>query len=167
MAWDAAGNIFVADGAGNSRIAKFDKSGNYIKSWGFKGTEPGQFNTPHSIATDAQGNVYVADRGNSRIQVFDNNGTFKSQYSNVGRPGAICISPGSHQYLYVANSTGEMDVDEIYRMELDGRILGKLGRAGKLPKEFNIAHAIDCRTPNELFVAETSNWRVQKLTLHP
>jgi hypothetical protein len=167
VAWDAAGNIFVADGAGNSRIAKFDKSGNYIKSWGFKGTEPGQFNTPHSIATDAQGNVYVADRGNSRIQVFDNNGTFKTQYSNVGRPGAICISPGSHQYLYVANSTGEMDVDEIYRMELDGRILGKFGRAGKLPKEFNIAHAIDCRNPNELYVAETSNWRVQKVILHP
>src|SRR6266853_1710195 len=67
VAWDAAGNIFVSDGYGNSRVAKFDKSGNYIKSWGFKGTEPGQFNTPHSIATDAQGNVYVADRGNSRI----------------------------------------------------------------------------------------------------
>ena len=99
MAWDAAGNIFVADGYGNSRIAKFDKNGNYIKSWGSRGTEPGQFNTAHSIATDTPGNVYVADRENKRIQVFDNNGTFKTQ-CNVGRPGAICISPGSHQYLF-------------------------------------------------------------------
>jgi len=167
VAWDAAGNIFVADGHGNARIAKFDKNGAYIKSWGSKGKDPGQFDTPHSIAVDAQGNVYVADRGNSRIQVFDNNGTIKTQLTGVGNPVAICISPGPHQYLYSSNSNGTDDLDngEIYRMELDGRILGKFGRAGKLPKEFSGVTAIDCRNPNELFVAETMNWRVQKVTL--
>src|SRR5580698_5428485 len=76
MAWDAAGNTYISDGYINSRIAKIDKDGNWIKSWGEPGTGSGQFNTPHSIATDDMGNVYVADRGNGRIQVFDGDGKF-------------------------------------------------------------------------------------------
>jgi DNA-binding beta-propeller fold protein YncE len=169
VAWDSAGNIFIADGYGNSRIAKFDKNGWFIKSWGSKGHDPSQFDVPHSIATDAQGNVYVADRGNQRIQVFDNNGDFKTQYSNAGAPWAICISPGPHQYLYSSNSneTNSMDHGEIYKMELDGRIVGKFGRAGKLMKEFGTVNEIDCRRPNELYVGELTNWRVQKLSLRP
>ena len=85
VAWDAAGNIFVSDGYTNARVAKFDKTGRFAKSWGATGSEPGQFNTPHSIAVDAQGNVYVADMGNKRIQVFDNNGTFKTADHERGR----------------------------------------------------------------------------------
>jgi hypothetical protein len=168
VTWDAAGNIFVADGYGNSRIAKFDKNGKFIKSWGTRGAEEGQFDTPLSIATDAQGNVYVADHGNKRIQVFSNDGTFKTQIANVGAPWAICISPGAHQYLYSSNSndTNSMDNGEIYKLELDGKILGKFGRAGKLAKEFGTVNQIDCRNPNELYVGELTNWRVQKLTLH-
>jgi hypothetical protein len=167
VAWDAAGNIFVSDGYGNSRVAKFDKNGAYLKSWGFRGTEPGQFNTPHSIAVDAAGNVYVADRENKRIQIFDNNGTFKTQIAGVGRPGAICISAGSHQYLFSSNGNGaeDPDVSEVYKMELDGKILGKFGKGGKQLKEFGAIHGIDCRNPNQLFLAETTNWRVQKITL--
>ena len=169
VAWDAAGNIFVADGYGNARIAKFDKNGKYIQSWGSKGSEPGQFDAPHSIAVDAQGNVYAADPGNKRVQVFDNNGAFKTQLSDVGAPWAICISPGAHQYLYSSNSNdpGSMDNGEIYKMELDGRVLGKFGRAGKLTKEFGTVNAMDCRNPNLLYVGELTNWRVQKLTLRP
>ena len=168
VAWDAAGNIFVSDGYGNSRVAKFDKAGRFIKSWGSRGTAPGQFNTPHTIATDAQGNVYVGDRGNKRIQVFNNDGEFKTQYLNVGAPWAVCISPGPHQYLYSSNSNGTADMEngEIYRMELNGKILGKFGTAGKLPKEFGSVHEIDCRNPSEILVGEITNWRVQKLTLH-
>jgi len=169
VAWDAAGNIFVSDGYGNSRVAKFDKNGRFIKSWGSKGTEPGQFNTLHTIATDAAGNVYVGDRGNRRIQVFDNDGTFKTQFLNAGAPWAICITPGPHQYLYSSNSNGtaNMDDGEIYKMELNGTILGKFGRAGKLLKEFGSTHEIDCRNEDVLYVGEITNWRVQKLTLHP
>ena len=96
VAWDAAGNIYVADGYGNSRVAKFDKNGKFIKSWGSRGTENGQFNIAHGIAVDAQGNVYVADTGNKRIQVFDSDGNFKTQISNIGSPAAICITPGAH-----------------------------------------------------------------------
>ncbi|HSP68366.1 MAG TPA: peptidyl-alpha-hydroxyglycine alpha-amidating lyase family protein [Bryobacteraceae bacterium] len=170
VAWDAAGNIYVADGYGNARVAKFDKAGKFVKSWGSRGTESGQFNIVHGIAIDAQGNVYVADSGNKRIQVFDRDGTFKTQLVNVGSPAAICITPGAHQYLYSSNSNPPEDIDsngEIFKLELDGRVVGKFGKAGKLMKEFGTVNAIDCRGENDLYVGEIGNWRVQKLTLHP
>ena len=167
VAFDAAGNIYVADGYGNARIAKYEPSGKYIKSWGSRGTAPGQFNIVHGIAIDAQGNVYAADEGNRRVQVFDSNGTFKTQFLNVGTPTALCITPGPSQFLYVAHS-GDPDGMEdaaIYKMGLDGKVVGKFGRAGKLPKEFGLVNSIDCRNENELLIGELSNWRVQKLTL--
>ncbi|MBZ5677567.1 MAG: peptidyl-alpha-hydroxyglycine alpha-amidating lyase family protein [Acidobacteriia bacterium] len=169
VAWDAAGNIYVADGYGNSRVAKFDKNGKFIKSWGSRGTENGQFNIVHGIAIDAQGNVYVADSGNKRIQVFDGDGNFKTQISNIGAPAAICITPGPRPFLYSSNSNPPENIDvdgEIYKMDLSGKVVGKFGKAGKLPKEFGTVNAISCRTDNELYVGEIGNWRVQKLTLH-
>jgi NHL repeat len=171
VAWDKDGNIYVADGvamgAGNARVAKFDKDGHFIKSWGQRGSEVGQFNSLRGIALDAQGNVYVADAGNKRIQVFDSDGNPKSQIAGVGTPAAICITPGAHQYLFASNSNDAESLDngEIYKLELDGRIVGKFGRAGRLPKEFNMVNAIDCRSENDLFVGELANWRVQKVTL--
>jgi hypothetical protein len=169
VAWDAAGNIFVADGIGNARVAKFSSKGAFIKSWGSKGTGPGLFGTVLGIAVDTQGNVYVADGENKRIQVFDGNGTFKTQYTNVGTPAALCITPGPNQFLYSSNSNPPDDIDvagEIYKMKLDGSIVGKFGRAGKLPKEFGTVNAIDCRSENNLLVGEIGNMRVQKLALH-
>jgi len=169
VAWDAAGNIFVADGLSNARIAKFDKEGKFVKSWGKKGTAPGEFANVRSIAVDAQGNVYAADGGNKRIQVFDNNGTFKSAISNVGNAQAICMTKGSTPVLYVSNSNPPTDIDrdgEIYRMRLDGTMTGKFGRAGKMLKEFGTVNAIDCRNENTLYVGEIGNLRVQKLVLH-
>jgi 6-bladed beta-propeller len=169
VAWDAAGNIFISDGYTNARVAKFDKNGKFVKSWGATGAAQGQFNIPHSIAVDTRGNVYVADMGNERIQVFDNDGTFKSEIKNVGAPRAICISPGAHQYLYSSNSNPTEDPflnGEIYKMELDGTVVGRFGHAGKQIKEFGMVNEIDCRDPNTLYVAEIMNWRVQKLTLH-
>jgi hypothetical protein len=171
VAWDRAGNIYVADGVtmngGNARVAKFDKDGHFIKSWGFRGSEPGQFNSLRGIALDAQGNVYVADAGNKRIQIFDGDGNFKSAITTVGTPAAICISPGAHQYLFSSNSNDPdtLDNGEIYKTELDGRVVGTFGRAGKLPKEFGTVNAIDCRSDTDLYVGELINWRVQKLTL--
>jgi sugar lactone lactonase YvrE len=174
VAWDAAGNIFVADGYGNSRVVKYDKNGRFIASVGSKGGAPGQLNLPHTMATDAKGNVYVGDRSNSRIQVFDNDLTFKAIYDRVGAPWAVCISPGPHQYLYSSNSNPDSNnsllnavTGEIYKMELDGTVIGKFGHAGKNLGEFSTVHEIDCRNENELLVSEIVSWRVQKLTLHP
>jgi hypothetical protein len=168
VSWDSAGNIYVADGLENARVAKFDKDGRFVKSWGSRGQEPGQFNMVHGIAVDSQDNVYVADTGNKRIQVFDREGTFKTQVTGVGAPAALCISAGAHPYLYSSNSNLPDDIDsggEIYKLELSGKIIGKFGRAGKLPKEFGTVNAISCRSENELFVGEIGNWRVQKLAL--
>jgi len=174
VAWDAAGNIFVADGYGNSRVVKYDKNGRFIASVGSKGGAPGQLNLPHTMAMDAKGNVYVGDRSNSRIQVFDNDLTFKAIYDRVGAPWAVCISPGPHQYLYSSNSNPDSNnsllnavTGEIYKMELDGTVIGKFGHAGKNLGEFSTVHEIDCRNENELLVSEIISWRVQKLTLHP
>jgi len=169
VAWDAAGNIFVADGLGNARIAKFNKDGVFMKSWGKKGTAPGEFANVRSIAVDAQGNVYAADGGNKRIQVFDNDGGFKTAIANVGNAQALCMTKGPSQMLYVSNSNPPNDIDrdgEIYKMKLDGTMTGKFGRAGKVLKEFGTVNAIDCRNENTLYVGEIGNLRVQKLMLH-
>jgi hypothetical protein len=169
VAWDAAGNIFVSDAHTNARVVKMDKAGKFVKTFGSKGSGQGQFDMPNSIAVDARGNVYVADLGNKRIQVFDNDGNFKTEIGAVGAPWTVCISPGAHQYLYSSNSNppDSMDNGEIYKMELDGKILGKFGTAGKLAKEFGTVNEIDCRNPNVLYAGELTNWRVQKLTLRP
>jgi NHL repeat len=187
VTWDTEGNIFISDGYINSRVAKFDKYGMWVKQWGDRGTKPGEFNTPHSIAADAKGNIYVADRGNRRIQVFDPNGTFiraitidvpfdpatrpaqgnmpspEAAAAQNGAPWAICITPGPNQVLYSSDAYP----GRIYKLTLDGKLLGVIGKSGKQPKQFGWIHEIACPSENELYVAELLNWRVQKLTLHP
>ena len=167
VGWDPQGNIFVSDGYGNSRVVKYDKNGVFLKMVGHRGTGPLEFNTPHGLAVDGQGNVYVADRANNRIQVLDNELNFKAQYLNVGSPWTVCVSPGAHQYLFTSNSNypNNFDNGEIYKMELDGKIVGRFGEAGKQLKQFGSVHEIDCRDPNGIIVGELTNWRAQKLML--
>jgi len=174
ITWDPAGNIYIADGYFNSRVVKYDKNGRFIKSIGTRGTEPYQLNTPHSITADANGNIYVADRQNRRIQVFDPNLVLRAIYDNVGAPWAVCISPGPHQYLFSSNSNPDNNNStlaavsgEIYKMELDGTVIGKFGKPGKQLGEFSTVHAIDCRNPDELIVSEITAWRAQKILLKP
>jgi sugar lactone lactonase YvrE len=190
VAWDKAGDTFISDGYINSRVAKVDKDGNWLKSWGEPGKGPGQLNTPHSIATDANDNVYVADRGNRRIQVFDKDGQFLHQIVidvpvppdakpaigkipdeammargtfAPGAPWSICITPPPHQVLYSSDAWP----GRIYKLSLDGKLLGVLGQSGKQLKQFGWIHAMACPSENVLYVAELLNWRVQKLMLKP
>ena len=191
VAFGPEGDIFISDGYINSRIAKADKDGNWIKSWGNRGTNSGEFNTPHNIAADAKGNVYVADRGNRRIQVFDSEGKFLriitvdvpfdenarpaignkpdlKTYQQVqtfvpGAPWTVCITPPPNQVLY----TSDAYPGRVYKLSLDGKVLGVLGQSGKQLKQFGWIHGIACPSENEIYVAELLNWRVQKLILHP
>jgi hypothetical protein len=168
VTWDRAGNIYVADGFGtNNRIAKFTKEGNFLKTWGQTGAGQGQFNGIRGIVSDAAGNLYVADAGNKRIQVFDGEGMFKSEIRNVGTPQAICITNGPAQFLYSSNSNDaeSMENGEIYKVQLNGTVVGRFGKAGKMPKDFGMVNSIDCRTESDLIVGEVWNWRAQRVTL--
>ena len=178
IAWDQQGNFFVADGYSDGRVVKFDKAGRFVKAVGKRGAGNLEFNTPHSIATDFQGNVYVGDRGNARVQVLDNDLNWKANYPNVGNPWAVCVSGGpgpknpGKQYLFVSNSWPDSApadaaefTGEVYKMELDGTIVGKFGRGGKAPGEFATIHQMDCRDPNVIFTAEINDWRSQKILL--
>ena len=180
VAFDQQGNIFVADGYFDARVVKYDKNGRFVKAVGKQGRANLEFNTPHSIATDFQGNVYVGDRGNARVQVLDNDLNWKANYPNVGNPWAVCVSGGpgpknpGKQYLYVSNSwqdsapaAGAEFTGEVYKMELDGTIIGRFGRAGKAAGEFATIHQMDCRDPDVIYTAEINNWRSQKILLKP
>jgi DNA-binding beta-propeller fold protein YncE len=190
VAWDADGNIYISDGYINSRVAKFTRDGDWVASLGEPGrTKLGELNTPHSIANDARGNIYVADRGNRRIQVIDPKTnqfvreikidvptppdarpwmgatpTVEQAAVQAGAPWAICVTPGpGTQYLYSADAFP----GRVYKLGLDGKVLGYFGRSGHQPKQFGWIHEIACPSENELYVAELLNWRVQKLTLRP
>ena len=140
-----------------------------MKSWGQQGTAPGQFASVDSIAVDAQGNVYAADAGNTRIQVFDNNGTFKTEIKNVGNAQAHLHHAGREPgdvRLELQSAERSRHRRRNLQDALDGTMIGKFGRAGKLLKEFGTVNAIDCRSENTLYVGEVGNFRVQKLTIH-
>jgi len=192
VAWDRAGNAYISDGYINSRVAKVSKDGDWLKSWGTKGKADGQFDTLHTIASDNDDNIYVGDRGNRRIQVFDTDGNLKRKISidippppearpaignmpnltnyltqggtqTPGAPWAICITPGPNQVMFVSDAFP----GRVYKMSLDGKVLGWMGRSGKQLKQFGWVHQIACPSENEIYVAEILNWRVQKLLINP
>jgi DNA-binding beta-propeller fold protein YncE len=186
VAWDSEGNIYITDGYINSRVAKYDKNGEWVKSWGEKGTGPGQFRLPHAIVIDRNNNVYVADRSNRRVQVFDTDGKFlrmftidvppapgtHAVYGNtpagqqlaalIGSPNSMCITPGPNQVLFIGELTFP---GRLFKVSLDGKVLGVIGRSGRLLKQFSGVHQLACPSETEVYAAETANWRVQKLII--
>jgi len=186
VAWDSAGNTYISDGYINSRVAKFDRMGDWMMSWGERGSAPGQFNLPHAIAIDARDNVYVGDRSNRRIQVFDTAGKFLRMFSIdvppapgskavngatptgdrlaavIGAPNSVCITPGPNQVLFVGESTFP---GRIFKLSLEGQVLGVIGRAGRQLGQFSGAHQLACPSEHLVYAAETSNWRVQRLVI--
>ena len=186
VAWDSQGNSYFSDGYINSRVAKADARGNWVASWGSLGNGPGQFDTPRCAAVDPKDQVYVADRGNRRVQVFDTSGKFIRQFTidapvppntrsplgppptdmktgslAPGAPDALCMTPGPNPVLFV----GDLYPSRVYKVSLEGKVLGVYGGPGKNLGEFGWIHAIACPSENEIWVAELLNWRVQKLMI--
>jgi len=153
------GSTYVTDGYGNSRVAKFSREGLLVKYWGDRGTRPGQFNTPHSIVIDRNANLYVADRQNSRIQVFDTDGTFKQEWPLDGLTWSICITPPPNQVIFVGS------VGKVYKLDLTGKILGTFGKLGRLPGWFDSIHAIACPDEKTVYVANEFSYRFDRVVL--
>src|SRR5882762_9700968 len=184
VAWDSKGNIYITDGYINSRVAKYDKNGDWVKQWGTKGTAPGQFNLPHAIAIDRNDNIYVGDRSNRRIQVFDTEGKFlrmftidvppdpKTRAVNgatpagpalarvIGAPNSLCITPGANPVLFVGESTYP---GRIFKVSLDGKVLGVIGKSGRNLKQFSGAHALCCSAIMAWNMASSTSASVMQL----
>lgn len=186
VAWDSRGNTYITDGYVNARVAKFDRNGDWVKSWGEHGSAPGQFNLPHAVAVDRNDHIYVGDRSNRRIQVFDVDGTFLRAFTidvppapgtkpvngntptgarlaaTIGAPNSICITPGPQQVMFVGESTYP---GRLFKVSLEGKVLGVLGRSGRQLKQFSGVHQLACPSEHLVYAAETSNWRVQRLEI--
>jgi streptogramin lyase len=186
VAWDSRGNTYISDGYVNARVAKYDRNGDWVTSWGSHGNAPGQFNLPHAIAIDREDRVYVGDRSNRRIQVFDTDGRFLRMFTidvpapqgirpvngnmptgerlaaSIGAPNSICITPGPNQVMFVGESTYP---GRLFKVSLDGKVLGVLGRSGRQLKQFSGVHQLACPSERLVYAAETSNWRVQRLEI--
>lgn len=187
VAWDSKGNSYFSDGYINSRVGKVNAKGEWVASWGSLGKGPGQFDTPHGIAVSPADEIYVADRGNRRIQVFDAEGKYLREFTidvpvdvtrgkitygteqpdaktgsqAPGAPDALCMTPGPNPVLFV----GDLYPSRIYKVSLEGKVLGVFGQPGRNLGEFGWIHAIACPSENEIWVGELINWRVQKLVM--
>lgn len=185
VAWDSEGNSYFSDGYINSRVGKANARGEWVASWGSLGEGPGQFDTPHGIAVSPDNEVFVADRGNRRIQVFDQDGNYIREFTidvpvdttrgkitygrenpngtrgsqSPGAPDALCMTPGPDPVLFV----GDLYPSRIYKVSLEGEVLGVYGQPGRNLGEFGWIHAIACPSEDEIWVGELINWRVQKL----
>jgi DNA-binding beta-propeller fold protein YncE len=154
VAFDREGNIYVADGEGNSRVLKFNKFGNVLLGWGMKGSGPGQFDLPHSIAIDGD-LVYVGDRENARIQIFDLEGHYVREWK-LGRPFGLFITPD--HFIYMSDAIA----GRIVKISRDGKVLGVMeGPAPDKGRHFD-PHSIAVGKDNSIFTAEVMPWRAQK-----
>jgi peptidylamidoglycolate lyase len=163
------GSFYVSDGYKNTRVMKFSANGKFLFQWGSKGTGPGQFDLPHWVALDATGNVYVADRENQRIQVFDSAGHYLSQWAGkqLGRPYAIAIDRGGKAYIADGGDQpdGLPDRSAWVLVRLDGIPLTRVGRFGNYDGQFETAHSIAVDTEGAVYVGDITGARVQKVVL--
>jgi DNA-binding beta-propeller fold protein YncE len=154
------GDIFVAEGhtpgpKGDPRVLKFDKNGRFIKSWGGKGTAPGQFQVAHAIALDREGLLWVADRENQRVQLFTQDGAFVREIEYAGLPCDLDI--GRRSIFMVNGFAGQL-----LKLDLQGRVLAALGKPGTAPGEFGEAHMVAVGPTGAVYVADTVNAALTK-----
>ena len=168
--------IYVSDGYGNSRVHKYSPEGKLLFSWGEPGTDPGQFNIVHNIVSDRDGFVYVADRENHRIQVFDGNGKFIDQWHNMHRPCALYMDSGREPLCYLGELGPSMAVNKdcpnlgprLSILSKEGKILARLGdiRPGEAPGQFIAPHGLALDSRGDLYVGEVS-WTIAGQHLKP
>jgi DNA-binding beta-propeller fold protein YncE len=151
------GDFYISDGYINSRVLKFNREGDYLLHWGRKGKGDGEFDLVHDVAVDSRGRVYVADRTNQRVQIFDGNGKFLGKWTDVGAPWGLAYS-AKENAIYMCDGLN----NRIVKLNLDGQILGVLGSFGKAPGKLDFAHNIAVDSEGSVYVAEIKNWRVQK-----
>ncbi len=160
-----SGDIYVSDGYQNACIHKFDPSGKLLKSWGSPGTGPGEFNLPHNICCDADGWVYVADRENSRVQIFDDDGRFETQINNMHRPSGLAIMPGSCPDCIVGELASYLKVNRDFPnlgpfvsiMDQNSKMVSRLDAgqgAGLGPGQFLSPHSIAYDSKGDLYVGD-------------
>jgi len=160
------GDLFISDGYGNSRVHKYDPKGRHLFSWGEPGTDPGCFNLPHNIATDAEGLVYVADRENHRVQIFDGEGRYLAQLNNLHRPCGLLIDRREGGQVYVGELGTDLAVNQnvpnlggrVSILSLKGDLLGRIGDRfrGEKPGQFVAPHGVVTDSRGDLYVAEVS-----------
>ncbi|HXU89541.1 MAG TPA: peptidyl-alpha-hydroxyglycine alpha-amidating lyase family protein [Methylomirabilota bacterium] len=160
------GDVYISDGYGNSRVHKYDPKGRHLMSWGEPGTDPGCFNLPHNIATDAAGLVYVADRENHRVQIFDANGKYLAQWNNLHRPCGLAADARLGDIFFVGELPSHLPVNEdvpnlgarVSILSIKGQLLGRIGGAfaGEKPGEFVAPHGCAVDSHGDLYVAEVS-----------
>lgn len=160
LAFHPNGHFYVSDGYVNQRVVRYTPDGEYVQHWGKKGTGDSEFDIAHDITIDRQGRIYVADRTNSRIQIFDASGKFLGKWTNVGQPwGLYYISRENAIYMCDGRD------NRVVKLDLDGRILGKLSGFGKAPGKLDFAHHLAVDSSGSIYVAEIKNWRLQKFAI--
>ena len=157
VAFAKNGDFYVSDGYGNSRVVKFDRNGKFLLSWGRKGKADGEFDLPHAVRVDSKGNVYVADRENDRIQVFDPNGKFLRKMGGVAPFGLFITREDT---LFVADGRA----NRVVKMTADGKVLARFGETGTGPGQFDMAHAVTVGRDGAVYVCDINGKRVQKFT---
>jgi peptidylamidoglycolate lyase len=166
IAWLPDGTFFVSDGYTNTRVVKFDPNGKFLMAWGMKGNEPietrpNYMNTVHAIAIDAKRRVYVSDRANSRVQVFDENGKFLDAWPGIRRPYSFLMS--ADQHLWIADG----NTQKILKYDLSGRLLFSWGTFGQFPGGFWGVHQFSVDSEGNLYTADVHVGRPQKFRPKP
>lgn len=155
VAFTPSGDFYVSDGYGNSRVLKFSHDGKLVKQWGKKGKGEGEFNLPHAICLDEKGRVYVGDRENNRVQVFDADGKFIAQLKESGAPFGLFLSKDR---LFVADGRAHW----VKVLDLQGKTLGRWGEMGQGAGQFKLPHMLCVDSQGAIYVAEVNGQRVQK-----
>lgn len=152
------GSVLVADGLTNSRVVKLDRNGRYVTAWGSRGTENGQFSSPHGLAVDRNRRIYVADRGNRRVQVFDENGGHLATWPNIRFPNDILVSDAT-QDVWVSDNMHT----EIVKYDTSGNRLYSWDASGTAPGGFGELHQLAVDSQGTLYTADNVLGRLQKL----